>query len=144
MDLQLAVASSCTGTECQVQFLDSDVRVNAGYSEPVIDYGIVVRHGDLVAVDRGSSPPQVVFRWVLTEVERRVDGGGILTDRACAHSQPLTQAEGLETEIAVGDKVFVAYGEVHDVCIGGRPGNPERLQAAFFPTIEAMYERMDA
>jgi SAM-dependent methyltransferase len=34
--------------------------------------------------------------------------------------------------------------EVHDVCIDGRPGNPERLQAACFPRIEAMYERMDA
>ena len=144
MDLQLAIASSCTSTGCQVQFLDSDLRVNADYSDPVRDHGIVIRPGDLVPVDRGSNPPQAVFRWARAEVERRVHDGGILICGEWAHAQPLTRAEGLETEIAAGDEVFVANGEVHDVCIDGRPGNPEHLQAAFFPAIEAMYERMDA
>jgi ubiquinone/menaquinone biosynthesis C-methylase UbiE len=143
MNLQFAIASSCTSTGCQVQFLDSDVRVDADYSEPVVDYGIIIRPSDLVAVDRVPNPPQVVFRWMLARVER-VENGQIFTDSACSRSQPLTLAEGLEAEIAVGDKVFIAYGEVHDVSIGGRPANPERLRTAFFPKIEAMYRRLDA
>jgi SAM-dependent methyltransferase len=144
MDLQLAIASSCTGTGCQVQFLDSDVRENARYSEPVTDYGIVVRPGDLVAVDRSSSPPQVVFRWKLAEVERCLEGGAILVDSRRGDSRRLSRAEGLESEIVEGDKVFVASGEVQDVCIDGLPGNPPRLSAASFPAIEAMYRRLGA
>ena len=143
MNLQLAIASSCTGTGCQVQSLDGDVHMDADYSEAVIDYGITISPGDLVAVDYTFDPPQVVFRWALTGVER-VENEQVFTDSACGGSQALTLAEGLEANIAVGDKVFIAYGEVHDVSRGKRPVNPERLRAAFFPRIEAMYQRLAA
>ncbi|HUX75328.1 MAG TPA: class I SAM-dependent methyltransferase [Anaerolineae bacterium] len=143
MNLQLAIASSCTGTGCQVQSLDSDVHIDADYSEAVIDYGITISPGDLVAVDYTFDPPQVVFRWALTGVER-VENEQVFTDSACGGSQALILAEGLEANIAVGDKVFIAYGEVHDVSRGKRPVNPERLRAAFFPRIEAMYQRLAA
>lgn len=143
MNLRLAIASSCTGTGCQVQSLDSDVHIDADYSEAVIDYGITISPGDLVAVDCTFDPPQVVFRWALTGVER-VENEQVFTDSACSGSQALTLAEGLEANIAVGDKVFIAYGEVHDVSRGRRPVNPERLRAAFFPRVEAMVQRLAA
>jgi ubiquinone/menaquinone biosynthesis C-methylase UbiE len=143
MNLQLAIASSCTGTGCQVQPLDSDVHIDADYSEAVIDYGITISPGDLVAVDYAFDPPQVVFRWMLARVER-VENGQVFAGSACGGSQALTLAEGLEANIAAGDDVFVAYGKVHDVSRGTRPVNPERLRAAFFPMIEAMVRSLVA
>lgn len=142
MKLQLAIVSSCTDTGCQVQFLADNARVDADYSEPVKDYDIVVKSGDLVAVNRATEPPQVVFRWWLTRVER-VRGEQIFTGDLCGRSQPLTMAEGLKVSVAAGDEVFIAFGQVHDVCIDGRLANPDRLRAAFFPEIRAMYQRME-
>jgi ubiquinone/menaquinone biosynthesis C-methylase UbiE len=141
MDLQLAIVSSCTGTGCQVQFLEDHARVDADYSEPVKDYDIVVKPGDLVAVNRATEPPQVVFRWWLTRVER-VQGEQIFTDDFCGRSRPLTLAEGLQVSITADDEVFIAFGQVHDVCVGGHPAHADRLRAAFFPEIQAMYQRI--
>ena len=143
MILCLGIASSCTSTGCQVQFLDGDVRVHVGYSDPVVNYGITIRPGDLVAVDRAPDRPLVVYRWILARVER-VEHGRVYADDACTSSEPLTLTEDLEAEVAVGDKVFVAYGKVHDVAINGRPAHPEHLRESFFPEIQAMYQRPDA
>jgi SAM-dependent methyltransferase len=126
-----------------VQSLDSDVHIDADYSEAVIDYGITISPGDLVAVDYALDPPQVVFRWIRARVER-VENGQIFTGSACGGSQALTLAEGLEANIAAGDDVVIAYGKVHDVSRGTRPVNPERLRAVFFPRIEAMYRSLAA
>ena len=73
MDLELAIASACTDRGCQVQFVDSDARVDADYSELIVEHRITVSPGDLVVVDRGTSPPQVVFRLPLGQVERLED-----------------------------------------------------------------------
>lgn len=143
MDLELAIASSCANTGCQVQFVDSGVRADAAYSELVIEHHITINPGDLVVVDRGTSPPQVVFRLVLAQVER-VEDGQIFTNAACGHSQPQTPAKGLEVDVAPGDWVFIAFGKVHDVSVNGCPANPGRLRTAFFPMIQAMYRRREA
>jgi protein-L-isoaspartate O-methyltransferase len=74
MELQLAVVLSCTEAGCQVQFLDCDARVDAGYSAPMVDNQITVKPGHLVAVDRGADPLQVIFRWPAIETERTEDG----------------------------------------------------------------------
>jgi SAM-dependent methyltransferase len=50
----------------------------------------------------------------------------------------------LEANVAAGDDVVIAYGKVHDISRGKRPVNPERLRAAFFPRIEAMYRSLVA
>ena len=143
MDLQLAIALSCTDAGCQVHLLDEKSRLDAAYSEPVVEYGIIVRPGDLVAVNRETDPPQVVFRWALAAVEQ-VEGERIFIDTPCSRGRPMVRAEGLEADIAAGDKVFTANGQVHDISVDGRPDNPERLRLAFFPHIRAMYQKMEA
>lgn len=142
MDLQLAIVSACTDAGCQVHLLDEVTCFDANYSEPVIEHGIIVRPGDLVAVARETRPPQVVFRWVLASVER-VEGEHIFIDTPCSRGRPMARAEGPETDIAAGDKVFTANGQVHDISVDGRPADPERLRVAFFPQIRAMYQQME-
>jgi precorrin-6B methylase 2 len=143
MNLQLAFALSCTDTDCQVQSLDEDTRFVADFSEPIKEYGITIKPGDLIAVDRGAYPPQVLFRWELADVVQ-IENEQIYVDCACGRSQPLARGEGLQVNVGVGDKVFVAYGEVHDISVGGRPANPEHFRAALFPMIQAMYQRLEA
>ena len=121
MDLELAVALSCTNTGCLVQSLDLGVRAEARrrgqfrarrrgqfrarYSEPIVDDGIGVRPGHLVAVDHHTDPPQVVYRWEHIQVER-VKGRHVLTR-------------------------------------DGHPVDADRLRTEFFPKIRAMYERLE-
>src|SRR5512136_2842827 len=105
MDLQLALALACTDTGCQAHWLDAEACFDAVYAEPVVEYGIVIRPGDLVAVNRATDPPEVVFRWVLASVER-VEGEHIFIDTPSSRDRPMARAEGLETDIVAGDKVF--------------------------------------
>jgi SAM-dependent methyltransferase len=79
MDLQLAVALSCTDAGCQVQFLDSSLCIDAHRSEPMVEGHITVEPGHLVAVDKSAAPPQIVYRWASITTER-VDDGYILTE----------------------------------------------------------------
>jgi SAM-dependent methyltransferase len=143
MDLELAVASSCADEGCQVQFVDSGVRTGADYSELVVEHRIIVRPGDLVAVDRGTDPPRVVYRLPLAQVER-VEDGRILVNAACGNSLPQTPAKGLKADLSPGDHVFIDFGRVHDVAVDGRPTDPERLRAAFFPLVQTIYKRSEA
>jgi hypothetical protein len=62
MDLRLAVAESCTVTGCRVVWLDGGETFVVGYSEPMLMYAIRVHSGQLVVVDQGATPPQLVFR----------------------------------------------------------------------------------
>jgi SAM-dependent methyltransferase len=125
-----------------VYLLNDETCFDANYSEPVIEHGIVVRPGDLVAVALETCPPQVVFRWALASVER-VEGEHIFIDTPCSRGRPMARAEGVEIDIAAGDKVFTANGQVHDIAVDGRPANPEHLRVAFFPQIRAMYQQME-
>lgn len=70
MDLRLAVAVSCADIiGCQVRFLDSEARVAARRSEPMVEHDIVVSPGQLVVVDAGTEPLQIVYRWLSIKVE---------------------------------------------------------------------------
>lgn len=62
MNLQLAVAASCTDRACQVQWLNTNVLIEADYAEPILDYGIIINPGDLVAIETTSTPVKVVYR----------------------------------------------------------------------------------
>ncbi len=141
MDLHLAIVLSCTDTGCRVQLVDAETGLDTAYSEAVVEYRIVAKSGDLVAVDCETNPPQTVFRWVLAAVER-VDGEGIFVDLPGSRDRPLSRADGLQAEIAAGDQVFVANGRVHDVSARGRPANPGRFKTFDLPGIQVMYQQM--
>lgn len=62
MQLDLAVARSCRPGGCAVAMVATEEMVDAVYSQAVTDR-IRVRPGDLVAVNRSASPPEVTWRW---------------------------------------------------------------------------------
>ena len=141
MDLQLASVVACTGSGCEARTLDG-IRVDAEYSEPMIENRIGARPGDLVALDCAADPPQVVYRWLVFTVER-VEGGRIFIDSPGYRYRPATRAEGVDESIAAGDKVCAVHGVIHDICVDGRPTHPERLRTIFFPQIHAMYAQIE-
>lgn len=99
MDLQLAVALSCTDAGCRVQFLDRGVCIDAHRSDSMVEGHIIVEPGHLIAVDASADPPQIVYRLDSITTER-VGDGYILTedgaptdpDRLCAEFFPRIQA----------------------------------------------------
>src|SRR5512136_3298288 len=99
MDLQLALALACTDTGCQAHWLDAEACFDAVYAEPVVEHGIVIKPGDLVAVNRAADPPEVVFRWVLATVER-VEGERIFIDTPCSRDRPMARVGGWEAGMA--------------------------------------------
>jgi hypothetical protein len=80
MDLALAIASGCTDAGCQVAFLDEDAPIDASYAELMLAHEIRVEPGHLVAVDRGTIPPRVVYRWEDVLAMRGDDGYALTRD----------------------------------------------------------------
>jgi ubiquinone/menaquinone biosynthesis C-methylase UbiE len=147
MDLKLAIVSQCVDDEYQVHLLDSEasskVTITAHRSTPMIEHNVIVLPEHLVAVDESVEPPQVVFRWACEEATR-LENEHIFADNSCGGSRPLTLIEGLDVVIKPGDEVYIAFGKVYDVCIGGWPAHPEHLRAKSFPQIQEMYQKMQA
>ncbi len=149
MNLELAVAESCGPRTCRVRSVADGAEIEAAYAAPVQDR-IKVRSGDLVAVNHGTHPPEVVWRWWHGRVER------VLGDRAAVsrnHTQPtpepsrrrtdeLPLAPGLAGQLRAGDTVFFGGSEprVLDIARDGMPANPDLLRASF-PAIVAAYQQ---
>lgn len=147
LDLELAIVSACTDEEFQVRLLSSKANsadaITTYRSAPMIEHNIIVLPEHLVAVDRGVEPPQIVFRWGCTEVTR-VEGEHLFAEKSCGGDRFLTLVEGLDVTIKPGDEVYIAFGKVYDICIGGRPAHPDHLRARSFPQIQEMYRKMQA
>jgi len=92
MDLRLAVALSRTDADCQVRLLDSGGRVDARHSEPMTEHNILVEPGELVAVDAGAEPVQIVYRWPSIKVKEDQilgeDGNPVDLDRLRTETFP--------------------------------------------------------
>ena len=149
MQLELAVAETCDPTTCRVRALNG-TRTTARYAAPVQDK-VKVRPGDLVALNRGAEPPEVVWRWWHGTVER-VEGERALvsrnvTQRQVGDPRRATMDAALPPELAgdvrAGDTVYFGGEEkrVLDVARGGVPAHPERLAGAF-PAIVDAYQRL--
>jgi hypothetical protein len=139
MQLELAIVQSCSDTGCRVQPLDSGEILTADYSSAILQYQIRIIPHQLVIVNRGITPPQIVWRWTRAtvagvsdeRVELRHDDGRQLWAK---------RASDLDTPLQVGDRVFLTGFQegdwtVVDVAIEGKPAHPDRLSAALFPTI---------
>jgi hypothetical protein len=150
MDLTLGVAISCSLEGCRVRLLDGGPTIEAVYGAQVRDT-IKIRPGQLVAMDRSASPPEVVYRWFIGEVVR-VDGaridvvrrdasGAVLTASSGDGVVELAPVSGLERDVRVGDEVFFTTepAVLHDIAADGLPAHPERLRRDVFPRIAEYY-----
>ena len=149
MQLELAVAEICDAAVCHVRALDG-TQVSARYAVPMQDK-VKVRPGDLVVLNRGAEPPEVVYRWWHGTVER-VEGERALvsrnvTQRHAGDRRRAMVEAAVPPELAgglrAGDTVYFGGEEkrVLDVARGGVPAHPDRLAGAF-PAILDAYQRM--
>jgi SAM-dependent methyltransferase len=63
MELELATALASTSTGWLVERLDSGARADARPADALIEHGVEVRVGNLVALETGADPPRIVWRW---------------------------------------------------------------------------------
>ena len=143
MKLKLAIATSSTDLGSRLRFLDSGVEVEAEYSHPMLEYGIVAQPGDLLAIDSTHTPLRIVFRWILVEVIQ-VSGkvSAYIDTSGTIHS--LQIAEGLQDLPTAGMKVFTDGQLVVDIAQNGLPQNAARICRDFFSQIEVMYQPIDS
>ncbi len=141
MNLHLAVALDCSDTGCQVLPLGSNQPLDAVFAGPMVDFGILVRSKDLVAVDFGTTPPSIVFRWMLTPVVKIEDRQVYTLE---GYIQPNRLADYLHVPLMEEDDVYIANGLVCDRAENEQPMHPDLLRQAFYPQIEEMYRRMEA
>ncbi len=141
MDLLLAVVLSCTDEKSVVQPLDSDKPLVVVFADAIRQYGITIRPEHLVAVDKGSSPPQIVFRWELADVIQVV-AEQISVRNASGHEQKVRLPRNMQFAINPGDQVFIADQNAYDTALDGRPAHRQQLTQIVFPMVEAIYERV--
>jgi hypothetical protein len=146
MKLALAIALECFPTECRVQLLDSDTPITVNYAAPV-QARIIIRPGQLVALDTNPETPEIVYRWHYAKVEQ-LKGDKVLIDDHHGHLVEAVKAEGLEVALQVGDWIFLtigghaAQGEIVDIAIDGRPAHPVYVGNYVFPKVEEFYQKM--
>jgi len=131
VDLTLAIARSCRADGCTVADVATDGTLDASWSDAVRDT-IKVRPGDLVAVDRAATPPQVVWRWWRGDVVGVTSADQVHVRRNVTQREPDDPRTGssdvavpaeLAGSIAEGDAVW--FGSVGIVAVAGRAIEPD-------------------
>lgn len=153
MQLDLAIAVECTPTACRVRTLDGNVVLDAHYGALVQDR-IKVRPGDLVVLDTGVQPPEVVWRWRHGTVQE-VNGDQVKVTRNVSQARPedpraaaLTGQlpSALVGQVNSGDTVFLTHVEeehrVLDVAREGNPAHLEQLREELLPEVRTAYGGM--
>lgn len=142
MDLELALVLSCDEAGCLVQYLDGGESVQTHYS-PAVKDRVRIRRRQLVAVDRGSDPPQLVWRWHRAEVLETRPESVVVGHRGVCVEASLRRAD---LALAIGDEAWVAGTTdayyVFDCVVADRPEHPDWLRREAFPMIEAQYAEM--
>ena len=155
MNLELAIAKSCSSSGCKVQLLNDSSVIEARYSAPVHNT-VKIRPRELVAVDVSADHPEVVYRVARLGAVERLEGdrvgvlrlnaaGEVMVDQHGTRVHYVPPTEGLDATFSPGDEVFFtagAEGELLDVAVDGRPAQPERLRAKFFPRIIELYAKL--
>jgi hypothetical protein len=144
MKLTLARTIACADEGCRVQLLADGSVIDASFAPRIIDVGIRIRPGMIVALDSSTTPPVIRWRFGGRPVE------ALAGDRMTLHGREFRFVDARPEEeraipIGVGDTVIVRSGhasdevEVFDTVEGGQPRHPELLEAEF-PQIEAVYQ----
>jgi hypothetical protein len=127
-----------------VQLLDDGSVTDAPLAPRMIQIGIRVRPGMIVALDRGTTPPMIRWRFGTRPVEALAGDRLTILGREFRFVDARPGDERA-TPIRVGDTVVFRTRpasdelEIYDTVESGRPHHPEFLEAEF-PRIEAIYQ----
>ncbi len=152
MNLQLAIAETCSPDGCQVKLLSDGRSLDATYL-PRMKGRVFVHPGQLVALDRSPDPPVIVWRWHRMKVVSVQPGSARLDDRGVNQLTGII-APGLSLELQPGQTVFVngaqeSACEIHgllagDAQTGERLSQQEQFEQVILPRIEAILANMGA
>ena len=143
MKLELALVLTCDKTGCRVARLKDNVHIEACYSSLVQDR-IMIQPDQLVAIDTGINPPEIVWRWVRTAVIELAADSIVLVDKQC-HPAEVTLVSEMPLTLNIDDEVWVCSTggdyEIHDVIVDGKPTHPNRMLRYIAPIIEEIYRQ---
>ncbi len=152
MNLQLAIAETCSPDGCQVKLLSDGRSVNATYL-PRMKGRVFVHPGQLVAIDSSSNPPVIAWRWHRMKVVAVQPGGATLDNRGVDQVTG-TLAPGLALDLQPGQTVFVngtqeGACEIHGLLVedaqsGEQLYQPEKVEQVILPRIAAILASMPA
>ncbi len=147
MNLQLAIAETCSPDGCQVKLLSDGRSLDAIYL-PRMKGRVFVHPGQLVAIDMEPDSPMIMWRWHRVKVLSVQPGGARLDDRGVNQVTGLI-APGLALDLQPGQTVFVNGNqegncEIHGLLIGEQLSQPEQFERVILPRIEAILAKMPA
>ncbi len=152
MNLQLAIAVTCSPDGCRVKLLSDERSLDANYLARMKGR-VFVHPGQLVALEMSSIPPVIVWRWHRMKVVEVLPGGARLDDRGVNQLTGVI-APGLALDLRPGQTVFVigtqeGACEIHgllagDAQSGERLSQPEQFEQVILPRIAAILANMPA
>ncbi len=145
MNLQLAIAETCSPDGCQVKLLSDGRSLDATYLARMKGR-VFVHPGQLVALDMASNPPVIVWRWHRVKVVAVLPGGARLDDRGLNQVTGMI-APGLALDLQPGQTVFVNGNqegacEIHGLLAGEDLSDPEQIERVILPRIAAILAAM--
>jgi hypothetical protein len=143
MKLELAICVACGKTGCEVKRVNDSVVIQAVYSSKVKDR-IKIQPGHMVAIDIGSNPPEVVWRWIRATVIEVNDHVTIMDDME-GHPGVVSLVPELLLDLKLDDEVWVCGTgqdyEVHGLILDGKPVDPDPILRYITPIIEGIYQQ---
>jgi len=147
MHLTLALVVAVMPHTCDIRWLDSNELTTAQIAPAMHEQRINIQPQQLVAVDRATTPAQIVWRWFRGRVDYQVDGYAVVNNHVyqAGARAPISIArvpDELDLTLAIGDEVFYSLGTdgvVVDIAVDGSPLHAQRLGADLFPAIEEIY-----
>jgi hypothetical protein len=153
MNLQLAIAESCSPDGCQVKLLSDGRSLNALYLARMKGR-VIVHPGQLVALNMDAQPegqsavPEISWRWHRLQVIEARPGGALLDDRGLRQVTG-TVAPGLTLDLQPGQTVFTNGNqegacEIHGLLLGDQLAQLEQFEQVILPRILAILASMPA
>jgi hypothetical protein len=147
LNLQLAIAETCSPDGCQVKLLSDGRSLNAPYLARMKGR-VIVYPGQLVALNMDTAVPEITWRWHrLKVIEVRPDG--VLLDDRGLRQVTGTIAPGLALDLKPGQTVFtngIQEGacEIHGLLLGDQLAQLEQFEQLILPRIVAILSAMPA
>ena len=147
MNLQLAIAETCSPDGCQVKLL-SDGRVLDALYLARMKGRVIVYPGQLVALNMDMAVPEISWRWHRLKVIEVQPGGALLDDRGLRQVTG-TIAQGLALDLKPGQTVFTNGNqegscEIHGVLLGDQITQLEQFEQVILPRIMAILATLPA
>ena len=147
MNLQLAIAETCSPDGCQVKLL-SDGRVLDALYLARMKGRVIVHPGQLVALNMDMAVPEISWRWHRLQVVNVQPGGALLDERGLRQLTG-TLAPGLTLDLKPDQTVFTNGNqegscEIHGVLLGDQIAQPEQFEQVILPRIIAILAAMPA